>query len=92
LFTDFIAHAAYGFAFVLVATMVTPNHRKQVGFAMAGFIAACTIGLIYFDVIDGKYWNIIKDVAPLLGAGGIALDMWVTESWGNDFLNRNPEY
>ncbi len=91
LLTAFITHAAYGFVFVLVATIIAPGHQKQVGFAMAGFIAICTIGLIYFDTIDGKYWGILGDISTLMGAGGITLDMWAANTWGKRFLNRGPE-
>jgi hypothetical protein len=91
LYTDFITHAAYGFVFVLVATIVAPSLQKQVGFVMAGFIAICTISLICFDTIDGKYGEILGDISTLLGAGGITLEMWTTQNWGRGFLHRGSE-
>jgi hypothetical protein len=90
IYLDVSAHAVYGIAFILIAVSVAPGHQKKVGFAMAGFIAACTIGLIYFDVIDGKFNEILEDLSPLLGAGIIVWRMWATQTWGMGIFQSGP--
>ncbi len=84
---------AFGAGFVIIATLIAPNHKVFVVLAAIGFHLLLSGAGLYSAIITGDNWLLYEDIVAIAGAiaGGIHMLRSLLDD-DYDELDTLPEY
>lgn len=84
LMVEIQASMLLGAAWVYIAYKVSPHHKVSAAWVMLAAFILLSGGLIAFDAMQREFAAIVHNAIALLGAGGVAIDLYVKHGFHSE--------